>query len=649
MRISIQESTSSSSSNNSKRPVEDNSETAIANKEKRRKEKKNKNADVSSNTPNSSESLPAATPAKRDKPIDKADPVVSDDISFLDYREEDRENKSIDEIFADIKDEDSLRDDACSEASRATTDYGDERSSREEKRAQKALDTKTARHERRELQKKRFDQLRGKVEASEIRDLINWDDLIGQYLLIRAERDGLKRDLDECQESHDEYRLEARTKTEELKQKDENLLRAKTAINSHNDLLRRMNADHAEALQKAIDKTVSERDAVFLEQNRRLDKAEAELKAAEARHVDDIAAVEAKYADVARDKAQNETLIRALKGAIKKATDELEEVKVHKEFLKAELVNVRRGKAATMSIERILNDGYINSGTAQSSAATSASAPQGTSSTSQSGSHYALTQPPSKRPHSSTLTPHTGSANNSASAPSTASTVVPPGSAQGSNVPTWSPSPIIPLGGPGSKGISSVIAAVPPDYAKPELKNVTRVDEIRKFRAIWKYHRDQNLQMEDWLTFIPSTVHPSIIALLYGCRDHEGNSVYADEAIEAWKSWDVIELLDAIINCIEPIPIQVNAPIDALESVTMPTSFVSTTFVPEFLQRYTERISLHNLQYEPVASEPNPSLVRALDARIRGIGETAIKLTSKIRSLNHGELPSTFAGYIRAM
>ena len=386
---------------------------------------------------------------------------------------------------------------------------------------------------------------------------------------------------------------------------------------------------------------------IFLEQNRRLDKAEAELKAAEARHVDDIAAVEAKYADVARDKAQSETLIRALKGAIEKATNELEEVKCHKEFLKSELVNVRRGKSSTISIEQIVNDAYIRLATVHSSTTTTASVPQGTSSTSTVGSHSALSQPPSKRQLNSTPTPRAGSSNNSASAPSTASTVIPSGSAQASNAPTWSPSPIIPLGGPGSKGIPSVLAAVPPDYAKRELKNVTRVDEIRKFRAIWKYHRDQNLQMEDWLAFIPSTLHPSITALLYGCRDHEGNSVYADEAIEAWKTWDVIELLDAIINCIEPIPIQVNAPIDALESVTMPTSFVSTTFVPEFLQRYTEQLSLRNLQYEPVASEPNPSLVRALDARIRGIGETATKLTSKIRSLNHGELPSTFAGYIR--
>jgi len=361
MRVSIQESTtSSSSSNSSKRPVEDNSETASANKEKRKREKKNKSADVNSNTPHSSESLPAAAPASRDKPIDKADLVVSNDISFLDYREEDRENRSLEEISPDGKDEeDSLREDACSEASRATSDYGDERSSKEEKRSQKALDTKTTRHERRELQKERFDELRGKVDASEIKGLINWDDLIGQYLLIRDERDELKRDFVKFKDSHDGYRQEVEEKTEELKHKTENLLKAKTAINSHNDVIRRMNAEHAETLQKEIDKTVSARDAVFLEQNRRLDKAEAELKAAEARHVDDIAAVEAKYADIARDKAQSETLIRALKGAIEKATNELEEVKCHKEFLKSELVNVRRGKSSTISIEQIVKDAYI--------------------------------------------------------------------------------------------------------------------------------------------------------------------------------------------------------------------------------------------------------------------------------------------------
>ena len=230
---------------------------------------------------------------------------------------------------------------------------------------------------------------------------------------------------------------------------------------------------------------------------------------------------------------------------------------------------------------------------------------------------------------------------------------MPPNSATGAGIhgTTWTPTTAVSTSSPAIKGTVVPLLAPPPEYAKTQLQSINKPSDVKKFRAVWRYHSDHGGTLDDWVSFIPKAMHPAIQELLRQCVDDNAGQVYLDEQIANWKKWSVFDLLDAILLAIDPVPVQVNAEEDALKAARMPNSQVfSADFVATLVQNFTEELLKRKLDYETVSETPNDTLVEALEEKIKQLGgEAQENLRSKLRAVTGGRIPNTIAAYLRTL
>jgi hypothetical protein len=193
--------------------------------------------------------------------------------------------------------------------------------------------------------------------------------------------------------------------------------------------------------------------------------------------------------------------------------------------------------------------------------------------------------------------------------------------------------------------MKTAVVPIPPELAKRELRSI-KAKDFKDFKTVWKYHADQGYQTNDWVSFIPSILHPAIVLLLQALRDKQGLVVHTAAEVDEWKTWDVFKFLDNITLSVEPQTITVNEQLDSLDQTTFPDSLFTPTAMAEAICSYAEKLEKYGLGYEDVASKVNKSLVAAFDHRINRMGVAEANLLKRLRNDNGGDLPETLKAYV---
>ena len=245
---------------------------------------------------------------------------------------------------------DRMRSQVGSPLSDATENYGCENDPLPVKQAEKAELMKDARHERRKLQKQRLKDLvdRGLVD-NEAHKLLSWEQLADVYV---SERDAYKRSEQVAADAREELRKALDDRTTALKQAREH----KVQIQVEQDKLKRLKEQHAKELAAAVDTASKARENVFALQNKKLHAAEAAKEELLKKHLEDIAALEAKHADSSTQQAYDEATIRTLRAERDQIALDYNDLILLKDRLRGELLDLRNGGTGTLTAQVMATD-----------------------------------------------------------------------------------------------------------------------------------------------------------------------------------------------------------------------------------------------------------------------------------------------------
>ena len=525
-----------------------------------------------------------------------------------------------------------MRETAGSPLSIATDDYGQSDEPYSKKLAAKARDLKRLRENRMFRQKKRLEVLREKgLIDSDAHRLLNWEDLAEAYL---------DKHIDEAKLV--EAQAERKSAVEDRETAQRQLAEQRKAVQTERNTIKELHKMYDKKMAEAVTKARQERDAVFALQNKKIDDAEKNLTDAQQRHSEEKAAIEAKYATIDTQLAYDAATIRTLKQERDELISKYNDLVTLKDKIAQELLALRSGGTSKISAIDLTNDNHkpMSSATTRGSAGSLLRA----YGPSQEG---ALLVPPQARqprqPSALSTSSHTGGS--SAMSPSPITPILADTSIGGMfDVVHSTPSSAPQIQGKDTV-VKTALAPIPPEFAKRDLRGV-KAKDIKEFRTPWKYHADQGYQTNDWVSFIPSSLHPAIVLLLQALRDKQGQLVHTETEADEWKTWEVFKFLDNILLCVEPQTITVNEQLDSLEQTTFPDSLFTPTALAETMSNYTERLERHGLRFEDVAAKNNKSLVLALDKRISSMGSVEMNLTKRLRNDNGGDVPITLKAYI---
>ena len=360
-----------------------------------------------------------------------------------------------------------MRESAGSPLSIATDEYGHSEQPYSEKLAAKAGDLKRLRELRRNRQKRCLQSLRAKglIDSDAHHQLLNWEDLAEAYLSQKTD----EAKLVEAQAERDAAVQDRETVQRQLAEQ-------RKAVQAERNTIKEIYKMHGKKLAEAVTKARQERDAVFALQNKKIDDAEKNLTDAQQRHSEEKAAIEAKYATIDTQLAYDAATIRTLKqerdGLVKTYND----LVTLKDKLAQELLAIRSGGTSKISVTDLANDNHRP----MSSATTRRSAGSLLREFLPSQEGELLVPPQAcqqRQPSALSTSSHTGG--NSA----------------------MSSSPITPILADTSIGGMFDVVHLTPSSEK----------DIKDFRTPWKYHADQGYQTSDWVSFIPSSLHPAIV------------------------------------------------------------------------------------------------------------------------------------------
>ena len=96
---------------------------------------------------------------------------------------------------------------------------------------------------------------------------------------------------------------------------------------------------------------------------------------------------------------------------------------------------------------------------------------------------------------------------------------------------------------------AALVASSIPDAFKPRKLKSLEAREVQHFREMLQFHKNRAiaLKSEEWLALIEPKFHVAIMIRLRALlHPLDGTPLYTEEQIRCWKSWDPIDLFDAL-------------------------------------------------------------------------------------------------------